>query len=786
MKHPIPLWVFLAALFAATGLHAEVQTIVKQHSSVAPKTLDWTMQVPPFSIEHQARLSLECRIDFKKIAGSNPWIIVSVNDNVLTKADLLNKSNDFKLSGGMDLQWCNSGNRWRVLYSPDFKLAIDNRTDAYGVAAKDEPYRYVWDITQHVRPGNNKLRIVLLQVLAKPSTLVLRNVQVEAGKAIEPKSIDIVTPAPTGPVPTHVATGKRRLPIMVSVSAPPGFGVHVGDRHFQIDTRVSLPGGKWQELDYTRRGEFMRIVLKSGKSEASQWKAGDCAIKRKISVRDDHVQVADTFTNTGNKLLGVIVEHQVSYKSKPEKIVLCGKPAFGESATVDIAEHPSSFVQWKDFGLGLVAEDDIFRVHIQAFTQPGRFGIADRSLGIMPGKSVTLEWSVYPEPKGDYWSFVNAVRRNWDVNYAIPGPFVFASHYGGKPAEWYADWVRKRDLKIVVGSIAKYPDGKYSHGTGILHNPRWIKNQRDWTQKLRKAAPDVLVTAYMHAFCSTEPDSETKYHDSRLIDAKGEHVHYPYRYPLPLYVPTRDNSYGKALWGFVNCLMDDIGVNGIYWDEMSYSVRQYAFQLPWDGYSVGIDPRTHEITSKRTSVPLLTQPLRLDMVKYIRGKGVFLMANGQAKTRTMMRQKIVRFVETNTYSALTQTHLGCPIGLGNHHSEKTQADSARNVRELLKYGAAYHEHIYWREPAAWNFTSVMYPLTPVEIGPGFILGAERIHTTVSGRFGWPDGAAADVYVVDESGAQVKQPAMREIRDKGKRLYELRMPSDHFAILVKRK
>jgi hypothetical protein len=97
----------------------------------------------------------------------------------------------------------------------------------------------------------------------------------------------------------------------------------------------------------------------------------------------------------------------------------------------------------------------------------------------------------------------------------------------------------------------------------------------------------------------------------------------------------------------------------------------------------------------------------------------------------------------------------------------------------------YHGWQYLREPAAWNFTDVMFPITPVEIHEGVVLGAERILTARSGRFGWPDGAAADVYVVDAEGKPVPTGMVREIIRNGRRLYEIRMPGDHFAILVKR-
>ena len=50
---------------------------------------------------------------------------------------------------------------------------------------------------------------------------------------------------------------------------------------------------------------------------------------------------------------------------------------------------------------------------------------------------------------------------------------------------------------------------------------------------------------------------------------------------------------------------------------------------------------------------------------------------------------------------------------------------------------------------------------------------------------WPDGAAADFYVFDAGGIFVPAPQIREVIVRGQRRYEVRMPSDHFAILVRK-
>ena len=341
----------------------------------------------------------------------------------------------------------------------------------------------------------------------------------------------------------------------------------------------------------------------------------------------------------------------------------------------------------------------------------------------------------------------------------------------------------QRNMKIVCGGIAQCPDGTYAHGTGILFAPQFIADERDWISKMRAARRDragvLLPRAVLH-----RARWRGTYADSRLIDARGQHLATLTATSCRCICHAR-TSYGRALWGFVDAILEDIGAAGIYWDEMSHSVLWYAEQAPWDGVSVAIDPASHRVIRKTTSVPLIMQPLQLAIVDYVRERGAFLMANTQAPTRTMTREQIVRFVETGSFSAMADTHLGCPLGLGNHHDDSTAATAASNARGILRESGLYYGHHYVRAPEEWNFFAPMFPFTPVELREGMVIGEDRIATAVSGRFGFPDGAAAEVYVVGGDGRRVADPDVKEVTEGGRRRYEIRMPGDQFAIIVRK-
>jgi hypothetical protein len=79
-----------------------------------------------------------------------------------------------------------------------------------------------------------------------------------------------------------------------------------------------------------------------------------------------------------------------------------------------------------------------------------------------------------------------------------------------------------------------------------------------------------------------------------------------------------------------------------------------------------------------------------------------------------------------------------------------------------------------------------FPITPIELRAGVVIGRERILTNRSGRFGWGDDSGATPYVFDGQGKRVPDPDVRKVRQGGKVFTELRMPGDHLAILVRRK
>jgi len=755
-----------------------VRLVADERRTQSPSTIKLEFELSAVPAGRQARLGLDARINWNSPAGSNPWMAVSFNGQGLGESDLINKPFEFTMLCGMDTTWA-YGPWWRICYAPDFSDTLRTGQLPYAIPDSD-PFGFVWDVTRHVKAGQNVLRIRHKKVLTQGSTLVLRNIRVEIGEPVASKVQGIVRPAPTGPLPTYVAQGRKAVAMGVQLDGA-DLRLEVSGRTLQLRSRTNAPGGQWAEAS---QGD--------GANLRAEWVAANHRVVRAVTVRDDHVQVADTISNTTQGLVGVMVEHRLVLPREPKQVLLGGHPTWAATQKGGRPYHPSALACFDDIAVGLIAEDDVFRVHVEAFREPGTIGLADPLLGIPPGGSHTLEWSVYPAPDGDYWDFINAVRRNWGANFTIPSAICFdpTTSAGTEDLGHYREWLNRRGLKTLVSGQTYFvedgaqPKGILAEGTAIPMAKRWCANIADWTRKVHTVDPMARVLIYIHAQICTEPNAQVRYADCKLLDASGNHVTSPYHYPVYIYLSTLENAYGKALMEAAKETLEVTGADGFYCDEMSWASRPYAYRGPWDGCTVAIDRKTHAVAGKRSSVCLLQQSWKVAFVEWLRRKGKEIIGNSPANTRTMLDLHIPRFREMASYSFLIDTHLGSPWGLGNHDADRTDRGHARQARRFLDHAGVFTTYVWHDAPKVPPFQPLMYPITPVELRAGMVLGRERILTNRSGRYGWPDGSPAKVHVIGPDGQRVAGSPVKEMGEKGQRRYEARMPSDHFAILVR--
>jgi hypothetical protein len=212
----------------------------------------------------------------------------------------------------------------------------------------------------------------------------------------------------------------------------------------------------------------------------------------------------------------------------------------------------------------------------------------------------------------------------------------------------------------------------------------------------------------------------------------------------------------------------------VYIDEITASnVPAFgAYPGTWDGCTVAIDPVSHAVTGKLSSAILLMQPWRAALMKYLKARGKTAIANGPFYTRTMMGWGLQCFVESGPENA----HLGHPLCLTHYSGPPTPARCQAARRFLDQAGILF---------VALAPNAPVFPITPIELRAGVVIGEERMLTNRSGRFGWSDASSADVYVLDGQGKRVQNPDVKEVRQGDKVMTELRLPPEHLGILVRR-
>ena len=307
--------------------------IAGEKKSTAPSVIELPFDLTDVPQGKQVRLSLDiCNDMVNQDAGQGGWTYwasFAVNGNSILGPDLLNKPIEFFIRNGSDLSW-DAGAQWLTLYSRNFSNAAVTQPSPYGFFPEDEPYHFVWDITKYVKPGTNVITVQNPKGLAEPTTLVLKDVRVEIGDPIKPKDSPAAAPEAGGPLETCVARAVNQPVDMNVLFSPTGtIRVEVAGRTFDIVARTSQPEGKWITSSRiftatsSSSGEGVSPLVK-GEPKTAHWSGAGYSVSRKVTLYDDRIQVADTFSNTSDKLVGIIYQNRMVLPKEEKLKTLLG------------------------------------------------------------------------------------------------------------------------------------------------------------------------------------------------------------------------------------------------------------------------------------------------------------------------------------------------------------------------------------------------------------------------------------------------------------------------------
>lgn len=751
----------LAALAGSDGIAAPIPQRIGVFDELTlqrGENKSFAVSLPTAPPDREPILVLDARLQFDKVAGNTPALRLIVNGQLIAAGRLLNKPLRARARSGEEYSMA-AGELFTVSYTPDFASA-DNDPH-YGLLDAVKACAFEFNIAGLVKEGENTLVVSHEAAPEIANPLIAANAAI-VFRAPPPPPAEYAGP-PTGPL--DVIQPRTTFETVYTARALPEARIEVviGGETFLVESLFSTPEPGWVN--------------------------GTCRFfshERSIEHKPELVLVRDTFTNLTAENLPLMHRHRAALADRLKGVWLGGLKQGAAAGSTSDPANPTTYAETQAHGIGFAALDDVSRIHVTNYALNGEIGIADNALVLPANTGYAVEWAIVPTDTPDYWAFINVLRRLLDVNFTIDGGFAFLRATPETDA-WsdgqIADFIRLKDARYVCASIL-YPlyNGYYPHGTAFQHVTR--DNYRVAFERWRTLVPESKYLVYFHCFIDAVEDGAQRFADARLLRPDGAQASYGKEQDR-IYIPTETNSFGPEIAKNVDLILDEIKADGVYWDEHEYSRWPYHYGQPWDGRSGDIDPQRMTITRLKSSVTLLSEPWRLALAKRILERGP-LIGNSPPYTRAMAALKFPCFVETGSITHCTQAHLYSPIALGDHLTERSELDAYRTMLAALDYGCVYHwYHDLTIVPTHHHLTRYMYPITPMELHAGYVIGRERIITKKSGLFGWGDSSQHEVHVFDDLGKEVEGFQAPLVAQDGKNYTELRIAEGWSAAIVRK-
>jgi hypothetical protein len=733
-------------------------------------------------------LVVHARIDFQTVAGGNPQLQIRVNGELMTFDRVRNRLKRMSLGNREQATFINGNSAWFILYAPNYN-PIPEFSD-YATPGVN-PFELRFDISDVWKPqGGNVIELENASTVEQPIIAEVGISQRLSAKMTEPE----LRPAPTGEIPTILPITSVK-PDYTARQLPGGaIEVGLGSHRWIVESAFSTTTPGWAQLVAKRESGTQ---WKSLKLDGLQLvgTTGEFELHRTLIRHDDHLQIIDRITNRSDGDLPVMFQHQTRVDRKAGTLYLGGLPSPQPAIASNNGAVPTTLMMMKDHGIGMVAEDDVTRAQCVNFADNDLIGIRDDNLVVAKGKTVELEYTIYPIDSSDRFAFINRVRRNWDVNFTIDGSEAMISSYGEVMNTEMTDEllianIRNRNAKYAINTIWNFNfEGRSTELTPVN------VGKQQMIDRVKKVCPDVVDVVYFHCFAGYQdprdwalfPDIPQWEKQTFAADVimRSDGTVADYSNPqMPLFLPTEGSAWGSAMEKLLDYRVKATGTEGYFWDELEYSSYKYDYNPNhWDGVSGDIDRSTHKLIRKITNVTLASQPWRLRMAEKLLKQGA-LLGNGAPLTRSFGKVHFPRFVETAAITNLAYSQLYTPIALGDHLAERNQIDCYKNMVRGLDYGAVY----YWYHTAIDvthpTLTSYMFPITPINLGHGYIIAKERILTNTSGYFGWGDKSDFDVVVFNDRGNQTDQVKVPKVERDGKMFAEIRIPEGYSVALIR--
>jgi len=787
-----------------------------------------TVKIPAFKKEKNKILCMRFKayLEMESPGGWNPYLLIEMNGKILDEKTekgeyrLLNRISPLETTIGTK-EWFRNG-IILTLFGPGDDKVVDERIINY----REEGYWYllnIEDVANFIEIGaderiesakeneikfTNKLKSEWIG--GKKMDMVIKEIEIGyLPEEIVKKFMKIsLENYPEMKVKKEIKMKNYTL----KVGEYGGIEIEIDGEKYLILSEFSYPGEKigYNKFSYNIEGNEKTWIpqITSGIKEIKiKGKGKNYEIERKIRLNENKIEIEDKIENIINEDTGVIINHKILNPEIPSDYRICG---IKTEVLQGIAENPSIYLLFKKTGIGFICEDNISRLQGEAKRKANSFIYSIKHFAIGKGKKYTFKYSIYPQKEGNYWTFINKVRNDWDVNYTIDGPFVFSSKIiPERKTKIYSigPWLDYYNVDPQTKSV--YTREKYKES--VLPQLKNIKESQADAKVIGKLETN-LITIYTkdikdgeklpkasrtegkYGYILNEEQSKIlkeyikEWMDSVLMTEDGRLIvdtYYP-GYLGPDYIdllvyPEVGNYRFKKFIEQIDFLMNEVGMDGVYIDQYTLSwgpigrMDRHTYEK-WDGYTVDIDEKTGKITRKYTDCGLVGAEARKKIIEHVLSKGGIVVINSFPSTNEEQKLHAYRFAEFENENIdlvsfldkkppeniwCTKGHLSSPIILGVRPQRFRDYDKywaeiiMKAVITGLRNGVLYY---YYgseipKEKGEYGPINHMFPFTPVEINEGYLIGKERIITCISKKFEVKSKTKPVIHVFDLKGKE---------------------------------